>query len=116
MFLFRDIFIQGCIYSGVYLFRGIVIQGYSYSGVFKVHLRDTSLSGKLAAHANHSNLIDIFTYIYIYIGMVTVSIPFLTQPKGSYCWNPGKKVGHSVWCVSGYVMKHGVKIIVVKHR
>ena len=27
MFLFRDTFIQGCIYSGVYLFRGIVIQG-----------------------------------------------------------------------------------------
>ena len=28
MFLFRDTFIQGCIYSGVYLFRGIFIQGY----------------------------------------------------------------------------------------
>ena len=48
--------------------------------------------------------------------MVCVSIPFLTLPKGRCCWNPGKKVGHSVWCVYGYVMNRGVKIIVVKHR
>ena len=27
MFLFRDTFIQGCFYSGVYLFKGIFIQG-----------------------------------------------------------------------------------------